>query len=183
MLFPQGPPRAVTAATRTMFRSVGDRVLLPPRSTAATTPRKGIGKTTSTARKTWAGKSFTMSLQFLSLNVSGSYHTDDFGLPGPLTKDQLSVNRRASLDPLDKAETEDGYLKLGSDLFLGNWGDLVTDLSYRNRDSKSDFPDPLFPFVIDSQHRNIRIHSPICSQVGRDGSQEQSYHWSRLLLD
>jgi len=88
---------------------------------------------------------------FLSLNVSGSYHTDDYGLPGPLTKDQLSVNRRASLDPLDKAETEDGYLKLGSDVFFGNWGNLVTDLSYRNRDSKSDFPDPLFPYVIDSQ--------------------------------
>jgi len=88
--------------------------------------------------------------QFLSLNLSGSYHTDEYGLPGPLTKDQLSVNRRASLDPLDKAETEDGYLKLGSDLLLGNWGNVVTDLSYRNRDSKSDFPDPLFPFVIDS---------------------------------
>jgi iron complex outermembrane receptor protein len=88
--------------------------------------------------------------QFLSLNLSGSYHKDDYGLPGPLTKDQLSVNRRASLDPLDKAETEDGYLKLGSDLFFGNWGNLVTDFSYRNRDSKSDFPDPLFPYVIDS---------------------------------
>ena len=88
--------------------------------------------------------------QFLSLNVTGSYHTDDYGLPGPLTKDQLSANRRASLDPLDKAETEDGYLKLGSDLWLGNSGNLVTDLSYRNRDSKSDFPDPLYPYVIDS---------------------------------
>jgi len=88
---------------------------------------------------------------YLSLNLSGSYHTDDYGLPGPLTKDQLSVNRRASLDPLDKAETEDGYLKLGSDLLLGTSGNLVTDLSYRNRDSKSDFPDPLFPYVIDSQ--------------------------------
>jgi iron complex outermembrane recepter protein len=96
------------------------------------------------------GKVIYDAASFLSLNVSGSYHTDEFGLPGPLTKDQLSVNRRASLDPLDRAETEDGYLKLGSDLFLGNWGDLVADLSYRNRDSKSDFPDPLFPFVVDS---------------------------------
>jgi len=88
--------------------------------------------------------------QFLSLNLSGSYHEDDYGLPGPLTKEQLSVNRRASLDPLDKAHTEDGYLKLGSDLFIGNSGNLVTDLSYRNRNSKSDFPDSLFPFVTDS---------------------------------
>jgi iron complex outermembrane receptor protein len=87
---------------------------------------------------------------FLSVNVAGSYHTDDYGLPGPLTKEQLSQNRRASLDPQDKAETEDGYIKLGSDLLLGNWGNLVTDLSYRNRDSKSDFPDSLFPYVIDS---------------------------------
>ena len=97
------------------------------------------------------GKLVYDAASFLSLNVSGSYHTDDYGLPGPLTKDQLSVNRRASLDPLDKAETEDGYLKLGSDVFFGNWGNLVTDLSYRNRDSKSDFPDSLFPYVIDSQ--------------------------------
>jgi iron complex outermembrane recepter protein len=97
------------------------------------------------------GKLLYDAASFLSLNVSGSYHTDDYGLPGPLTKDQLSVNRRASLDPLDKAETEDGYLKLGSDVYFGNWGNLVTDLSYRNRDSKSDFPDSLFPYVIDSQ--------------------------------
>jgi len=88
--------------------------------------------------------------QFLSLNLSGAYHEDDYGLPGALTKEQLSVNRRASLDPLDKTHTEDGYLKLGSDLFLGNSGNLVTDLSYRNRDSKSDFPDSLFPYVIES---------------------------------
>jgi iron complex outermembrane receptor protein len=101
--------------------------------------------------KDGGGKIVYDAAQFLSLSLSGSYHTDEYGLPGPLTKDQLSVNRRASLDPLDKAETEDGYLKLGSDVFFGNWGNLVTDLSYRNRDSKSDFPDPLFPYVIDSQ--------------------------------
>ena len=88
---------------------------------------------------------------FLSLNLAGSYHTDDYGLPGPLTKEQLSANRRASLDAMDKAETEDGYVKLGSDLLLGTSGNLVTDLSYRKRDSKSDFPDPLFPYVIGSQ--------------------------------
>lgn len=88
--------------------------------------------------------------QFLSVNLSGSYHEDNYGLPGPLTKEQLFVNRRASLDPLDKAHTQDGYLKLGSDLFFGNWGNLVTDLSYRNRDSKSDFPDSLFPYVLES---------------------------------
>jgi iron complex outermembrane receptor protein len=101
--------------------------------------------------KDGGGKIVYDAAPFLSLNLSGSYHTDDYGLPGPLTKEQLSVNRRASLDPLDKAETEDGYLKLGSDVFFGNWGNLVTDLSYRNRDSKSDFPDSLFPYVIDSQ--------------------------------
>lgn len=88
--------------------------------------------------------------QFLSLNLSGSYHTDEYGLPGPLTKEQLSVNRRASLDPLDKAETKDGYLKLGSDLFFGNSGNLVMDVSYRDRNIKSDFPDSLFPYVLES---------------------------------
>jgi iron complex outermembrane recepter protein len=90
---------------------------------------------------------------FLILNFSGSYHTDDYGLPGPLPEVALSTDRRSSLDPLDKAETEDGYLSLGFDLTLGGYGNLVTDISLRDRDSKSDFPDLLFPFVVDS---NIR---------------------------
>lgn len=112
---------------------------------------QGYRENNNYSAKDGGGKIVYDVAQFLSLNLSGSYHTDDYGLPGPLTKDQLSTNRRASLDPQDKAETEDGYLKLGSDFLLGNWGNLVTDLSYRNRDSKSDFPDPLFPYVLDSQ--------------------------------
>jgi iron complex outermembrane receptor protein len=112
---------------------------------------QGYRENNNSRAKDVGGKLVYDVASFLSLNVAGSYHTDDYGLPGPLTKEQLSVNRRASLDPLDQAETEDGYLKLGSDLWLGNWGNLVTDLSYRNRESKSDFPDPLFPYVIDSR--------------------------------
>jgi len=86
----------------------------------------------------------------LVFNLSGSYHADDYGLPGPLPKEELESSRRKSLDPTDEAETDDSYLKLGFDMDLESYGNLVADLSYRERDSKSDFPDPLFPYVLDS---------------------------------
>jgi iron complex outermembrane receptor protein len=77
--------------------------------------------------------------EYLSLKLSGSYHSDDYGLPGYLTKEQLSTDRRSSVFPLDNAETEDGYLNLGSDLRLGKFGNLIVDLSYRDRDSESNW--------------------------------------------
>jgi iron complex outermembrane receptor protein len=75
--------------------------------------------------------------QHLSLKLSGSYHADDYGLPGPLTQEELKTDRRGTAYPLDEAETEDGYLNLGSDLRLGKFGDLVVDLSYRDRQSET----------------------------------------------
>ena len=75
--------------------------------------------------------------QHLSLKLSGSYHADDYGLPGPLTQDELKTDRRGTAYPLDEAETEDGYLNLGSDLSLGEFGDLMVDLSYRDRQSET----------------------------------------------
>lgn len=85
----------------------------------------------------------------LVFNLSGSLHSDDYGLPGPLPKDVLESDRRKSLDPTDEAETDDAYLKLGFDMDLEKYGNFVADLSYRERDTKSDFPDPLFPYVLD----------------------------------
>jgi hypothetical protein len=99
------------------------------------------------------GKILFDATDYLTLRLSGSFHSDDYGMPGPLPKAALSNDRRSSLDPLDKAETQDGYISLGFDVAVGGYGSLVTDISLRDRDFKSDFPDPLFPFVIDS---NIR---------------------------
>jgi iron complex outermembrane recepter protein len=97
------------------------------------------------------GKILYDATDFLALNLSGSYHSDDYGLPGPLPEEVLSTGRTSSLSPLDRAETSDGYVRLGLDLAMGSYGNLVTDLSLRDRDSSSAFPDPLFPFAIDGE--------------------------------
>ena len=115
------------------------------------------------------GKILFDATDFLTLNLSGAYHSDDYGLPGPLPESALSTDRRSSLDPLDKAETQDRYLSLGFDLDMGGYGNLLTDVSLRDRDTKSDFPDPLFPFVIDSNIRTNGLSS--------------RYIWSGSLFD
>jgi iron complex outermembrane recepter protein len=100
--------------------------------------------------KDLGGKIIFDATDSLLVNLSGSYHKDDYGLPGPLPKDILESDRKKSLDPADKAKTEDSYLKLGLDMDLEKYGNLVADLSYRDRESRSDFPDSLFPYVLDS---------------------------------
>jgi len=88
--------------------------------------------------------------ELLSLNLSGSYHSDDYGLPGPLTEEEVNVDRRATTNPLDEAESTNQYLKLGLDVDLDTWGSIVTDFSYRDRQNRAEFPDPLYPFITDS---------------------------------
>ena len=101
--------------------------------------------------KDFGGKILFDAAEFLSFNLSGSYNSNTYGLPGPLPEAQLAANRRASLDPDDQAATKTQYLKTGFDLDLSGFGNIVADLSYQNRKNKSDFPDLLFPFVVDSE--------------------------------
>jgi iron complex outermembrane receptor protein len=75
----------------------------------------------------------------LSLDLSGSYHRDDYGLPGELSQGQLETDRRSTTRPFDKAETSDQYVKLGGDWDLGGYGRVVSDFSLRNRKSKDEF--------------------------------------------
>lgn len=77
----------------------------------------------------------------LSLNLSGSYHTDDYGLPSSLTGGEMAIDRRDTKAPYDEAESTDQYLKLGADLDLGKYGTIVTDVSYRDRESEAEFVD------------------------------------------
>ncbi|NIM96819.1 MAG: TonB-dependent receptor, partial [candidate division Zixibacteria bacterium] len=77
----------------------------------------------------------------LSLNLSGSYHRDDFGLPGALSEEELETDRR-STNPrfaFDNGETTDQYLKLGADWDLGKYGRIVFDSSSRDRETESQF--------------------------------------------
>ncbi len=85
------------------------------------------------------GKIIYDPTDFLSLSLSGSYHRDDFGLPGALSEDQLDIDRRAAANPLDEGESTDQYLKLGMDWDLGESGSIVADLSHRDRESQDEF--------------------------------------------
>jgi iron complex outermembrane receptor protein len=85
----------------------------------------------------------------LRIHLSGSYHDDEFGLPGSLTKAQVKADRKQSLNPEDRASTEDYFVKAGLDWDLLKFGQLVADLSYRDRSGDSRFPDASFPFKND----------------------------------
>jgi iron complex outermembrane receptor protein len=85
------------------------------------------------------GKATLDATDFLRFTLNGSYHKDDFGLPGALSLDEVNANRRASESPLDRARTEDGYVKLGFDLDLGDCGNIVSDFSYRNREGDTNW--------------------------------------------
>jgi iron complex outermembrane receptor protein len=76
---------------------------------------------------------------FLSLSLSGNYHKDDSGLPGPLKEDEMAKDRRRSLSPLDEAKTKDGYLSLTSDLDINELGSVRADIGYRKRNSEYDY--------------------------------------------
>ncbi len=70
----------------------------------------------------------------ISFNLSGSFHQDDQGLPGPLPKAIYDVHRTATLAPNDHAKTDDWYLALGTKAKFGDWGRFEMNLSYRSRE-------------------------------------------------
>ncbi len=75
----------------------------------------------------------------LRFNLSGGYHSDEYGLPGALTKAEAEQDRRATDFPLDNANTTDKYVNLGTDLDLALFGRVVADISYRKRDSETNW--------------------------------------------
>jgi len=97
------------------------------------------------------GKIVFDATENLSFNLSGSYHEDDYALPGPLTESEYNADREANMNPFDGATSEDYYLKTGFDWELGEYGSVFMDFSYRNREHDSWFPDPtgMFPQASD----------------------------------
>jgi iron complex outermembrane receptor protein len=100
--------------------------------------------------KNLGGKIVVDPSDWLSLDLSGNYHSDNSGLPGPLTLEQFNANPRTTNFPLDEAKTSGGYLKLGSTMDFGGSGSLVADLAYRDRDAKSKFVSLYGTFLSDS---------------------------------
>jgi iron complex outermembrane receptor protein len=85
------------------------------------------------------GKATLDATEFLRFTLSGSYHKDDYGLPGALSLAEMNANRQSSQTPLDNAKTEDGYVKLGFDLDLRDYGNIVTDFSYKSRENDTNW--------------------------------------------
>jgi iron complex outermembrane receptor protein len=87
----------------------------------------------------------------ITLSLDGSFHRDDQGLPGGIPKTLLEEDRRATLSPEDKAETDDGYLDLGMKARLWDVGRIEADLSYRERQVEDFFHSYSF-----EDERNLR---------------------------
>lgn len=73
------------------------------------------------------------------VSLSGNFHRDDYGMPGALPQWLYHLDRRATLNPGDKADTDDGYLSLGVRMDFKGMGRIETDLSYRHREVHSLF--------------------------------------------
>ncbi len=78
------------------------------------------------------------------LDLTTSWHEDDYGLPGGLNASELEdLGRRGSADPDDFAATKDRHVQLSLDVYPWpedkEWGHLVTTASFRNRDTYAEF--------------------------------------------
>lgn len=71
--------------------------------------------------------------------LNGNLHRDDYGMPGALPQSLYKQDRRRTLYPNDKAETEDGFITLGTKVNLKEMGRIEGDLSWRHREVNSIF--------------------------------------------
>ncbi len=78
--------------------------------------------------------------EHLGLDLDVGWHTDDYQLPGGLNYTELAtLGRRGTANPNDFASSKDRYFKMTFDVSPWpenlDWGHLMTDVSYRNRDT------------------------------------------------
>jgi len=97
------------------------------------------------------GKLVFNATDSLTLILNGSYHEDEYGLPGPLTYAQVTEDRESTTNPDDKGESKDAYISGGFDFAVGQDGGFAADLSYRSRTSDAFFPDPTSPLSTETE--------------------------------
>ena len=103
----------------------------------------------------------------IALSLDGSFHRDDQGLPGGIPETLLEEDRRATLRPEDKAETDDGYLDFGMKARLWDVGRIEADLSYRERQVEDFFRS--FSFQDDRKSDNLGLHPKIYPRKSPSG--------------
>jgi TonB-dependent siderophore receptor len=101
----------------------------------------------------------------VKLTFIGSHHEDKYGLPGRVSREDLSSkDRRTSTDrPDDFGETTDGRYMGGIEIDLGKWGHVKAHRGYRFRDN--DFIQGFSPLItkedqtdnIDEDTRNLDL--------------------------
>jgi len=74
----------------------------------------------------------------ITLNLSGAFHEDEYGLPGPVGKQDVdSRDDRVKTDyPKDSGETTDKRLAGGFDIETDHWGSLKVVRGYRWRNNQ-----------------------------------------------
>mgnify|MGYP001820578534 FL=1 len=74
----------------------------------------------------------------ITLNLSGAYHKDEYGLPGPVGKQDVdSRKERTKTDyPEDDGKTTDKRVSGGFDMETDHWGSLRLNGGYRRRDNE-----------------------------------------------
>jgi len=77
--------------------------------------------------------------KYLSVNVSGAYHKDWYGLPAGLNRTNIDqIGRRGSTTPYDWAKTETGYFKISPKIILTKDSpDSSLDLDFWRRKRRS----------------------------------------------
>jgi iron complex outermembrane receptor protein len=74
---------------------------------------------------------------YLTFNLAGSYHMDEYGLPGPVSIDDmdLATDRVKTNYPDDEGETLDSRLSFGIDIETESFGYLKIKRGYRSREN------------------------------------------------
>jgi len=74
---------------------------------------------------------------YLTFNLAGSFHVDEYGLPGPVSIDDMdsATDRVKTNYPEDDGETQDSRLSFGIDIETESFGYLKIKRGYRSREN------------------------------------------------
>jgi iron complex outermembrane receptor protein len=75
----------------------------------------------------------------VKLNISGNYHYDKYGMPGPAPDMATWADMKSTNTPNDHAWTQDYFIRLNGEVDLKAWGSLIMDASYRDRKDEADW--------------------------------------------
>jgi len=143
---PDQKPRAAAGVTfgsygknKESFSVSGGRGKIAASLFAAYDATRGYRENSGSRAKDVGAKMVLDPSDTLRFNLSGSYHSDRYGLPGALTKTEVDQDPRSTNAPLDNAATTDTYLDLGMDMDLATFGRFVANVSYRKRNSETNW--------------------------------------------